>query len=278
MNNKSAIRVLYIGLLFTGVLLGFAIAGRQPAAFYTILRWTCFIVFACSAIWWACRAVELYRTHPGGVDAVMVLNLIMAIVVGAAAVLFNPLIQFHHVRKTWLLFDKLALGLIVLLCCAFYAGLGLPNILGQLFKQIGKSVAGIVVAAFLTLQGIQVIGIMGAKARADGRVVDIDYESYDSDLYGSGEAAVGIYEFRVHGQKFYGRSRHYDEIGDTVSVVYNPQKPSENRAEVDLESVTNYIVMLLFGGYFSYWAITSGCRNLLKLLQETTSGAALRRL
>jgi hypothetical protein len=271
MNGKRAFRLLYIGWLTTATALGLAIAGRQSAQFYSVLRWICSTVFACSAIALVYCAANVYHTcrerDGRAVLVPVIFHLVIVSVVGALAVLFNPLSEFHHARQTWLLFDKLSLGLILFLCWGFYHKLMLPGIWAALIKQLALLVAGLVAAVLLLTEGIHVIKIMGAKAMTDGRVVDIDYESVESDYRGSGDVRIGIYEFTVRGKKFYGHARNYDEVGQTVPVLYNLQNPSENRARGESERVGTFLVLLLVGGYFSCWAITSACRNLLNLLK-----------
>src|SRR5438105_596685 len=117
MTEKDAFRVLFVASLITAGALAFAIAGRQPAEFYTALRWICSIAFGSGAVAFVYCSVDCYRTcrrdGPGGEVAPVVFHLIIAMIAVAGAVVFNPIAEFHFPRKTWLLLDKVALGVLI---------------------------------------------------------------------------------------------------------------------------------------------------------------------
>ena len=128
-----------------------------------------------------------------------------------------------------------------------------------------KLSACVIVAAFLATEGLKKIEVMMVKAKTIGRVIDVDHDVVESDTQGSGEVTTGVYEFTVNGKKFYGHSPNYDKVGDNVPVLYNPKNPSENRAEGDEQPVVDYMMVLLAGGLFLYWAISSSWQELSDL-------------
>jgi hypothetical protein len=117
MSERRAFRVLYIAWLVAAGMLGIAITGRHPYAFYTQLRWICCAVFIYSAFAFTYSAVDVYRScrKDPDVAAPVVFHLVIALVFAAGAFLFNPLIPFHFRRETWQLLDKISLGVVIFL-------------------------------------------------------------------------------------------------------------------------------------------------------------------
>src|SRR6266568_5564958 len=115
MNDKRAVRSLYVVWTVAGVMLGFAIAGTHTYAFYIALRWVCFTTFVYSAlVCFRCGLAPFFF--------------------GALAVLFNPLVQFHFSRATWQVLDIISLALIILSGNTFWKELKLPDNLTQSLK------------------------------------------------------------------------------------------------------------------------------------------------
>jgi len=79
---------VYVAWLIAAVMLLFAVTGRHPYSFYTLLRWICCAVFAYSAF----IASERNRVP-------------WAWIFGVLAVLFNPIIPVHLQRETWQIVD-----------------------------------------------------------------------------------------------------------------------------------------------------------------------------
>jgi Tfp pilus assembly protein PilV len=94
---KSKIFGLYTAWLIAAVMLVFAVVGRHPYSYYTLLRWVCCTVFVYSAV----TSFQLKRV-------------LWAWIFGVQAVLFNPLIQFHFRRDTWQTLDVVSVGCIVI--------------------------------------------------------------------------------------------------------------------------------------------------------------------
>lgn len=102
MNDKSAVRGLYLGWGIAAVALGVAVTGRHPHGFYVLLRWICFLVFGFAAFFSEMRQRAAW-----------------AWVFAIEAVLFNPLVQVHFRRETWQTIDWLAIGSIVAAVAVF---------------------------------------------------------------------------------------------------------------------------------------------------------------
>ena len=86
-----------VGAIISIVLLALAIAARWPYGFYTFLR----IVVCASAICLAIQACHLQKA-------------LLVWLLGALAVLFNPLIPIYMRRGQWRWFDILALLVFVI--------------------------------------------------------------------------------------------------------------------------------------------------------------------
>jgi len=93
---------LYVAWLVATVMLIFAVTGKHPYSFYTLLRWICCAVFAYSAF----TAHEKNRVP-------------WAWIFGVLAVLFNPIMPVHLQRDTWQMIDWLTIGVIVVAAVSF---------------------------------------------------------------------------------------------------------------------------------------------------------------
>jgi len=102
MNDKHAIRGLYVGWGLGLLMLGLAISGKHPYGFYVLLRWIACLVFVYSAM------VAGWLRSPVWTWLFVV-----------EAVLFNPLVPVHFARSTWQILDWLSLAIIVAAVVAF---------------------------------------------------------------------------------------------------------------------------------------------------------------
>lgn len=103
MNDKNAIRGLYVGWALGLVMLGLAVSGKHPHNFYVLLRWIVCAVFAYSAF----ASHRFKRPLWTGIFTVQ-------------AVLFNPIAQFHFGRDTWLALDWLSIGSVIVAAGMFW--------------------------------------------------------------------------------------------------------------------------------------------------------------
>src|SRR5436309_1631993 len=94
---------LYIAWLVAAVMLVFAVTGRHPYSFYTLLRWICCAAFAFSAF----IATEKNR-------------MVWAWIFGVLAVLFNPIVPVHLQRDTWQIIDRVTIGVLVVAAIVFW--------------------------------------------------------------------------------------------------------------------------------------------------------------
>jgi hypothetical protein len=97
MKPRSKLLLLYILWLIEGVLLVFAAAEKQTDAFYIMLRWVSFVIFACSA------AASFWMNR-----------LLWVAIFAALTILFNPVFVFQLQRDTWIVADWLSIGAMVI--------------------------------------------------------------------------------------------------------------------------------------------------------------------
>jgi hypothetical protein len=101
---------LYVAWLIALVILGFAVTGRHPYSFYTVLRWICCAVFAFSAL----TALEQDRGF-------------WVWVFGVLAVVFNPIAPLHLKRDTWQSVDWAAIGVTLIAAIFFLRDKRIPG-------------------------------------------------------------------------------------------------------------------------------------------------------
>ena len=94
---------LYVAWLVATVILVFAVTGRHPYGFYTLLRWICCAAFAYSAF----TAHEKNRVA-------------WVWVFGVLAMLFNPIVPLHFQRDPWQMIDWVTICVIVVAGIVFW--------------------------------------------------------------------------------------------------------------------------------------------------------------
>ena len=139
-------------------------------------------------------------------------------------------------------------------------GVNVPEPLLHSLKAVVWTMAGIAVAVLIVAHGIHVFLVMRGGAIASARVIETyDDEREDMDGRRAWLVTVAIYEFAAQDARFDGAtegSQGSYSVGDTIDIEYNPKNPTQNRAKGDSRELDKYFVMLLFGGLFSYCAIT----------------------
>jgi hypothetical protein len=88
MKTKNAIIFLYIAWVIAAVMLVFAAAEKQPANFYTLLRWVCCAVFVYSAV----ISFQMKRMLWLAIFAVL-------------GIVFNPIFPLPLNRSAWIVVD-----------------------------------------------------------------------------------------------------------------------------------------------------------------------------
>jgi uncharacterized protein DUF6804 len=94
---------LYVAWLVAAVVLVFAVTGKHPYSFYTLLRWICCVVFVYSAF----TAHEKNRVA-------------WTWIFGALAVLYNPIFHVHLDRSTWVTVNWLTVAAISVATAFFW--------------------------------------------------------------------------------------------------------------------------------------------------------------
>ena len=102
MNDKTAIRGLYVGWAVGLMMLALAVSGKHPYGFYTLLRWIACAVFASSTL-------VVHRLE----------RPLWTWLFAVEAMLFNPFVPIHFVRGTWQIADWLALVSILAAAAVF---------------------------------------------------------------------------------------------------------------------------------------------------------------
>jgi len=259
MSEKQVFRALYVAWLIAAGMLVVAIAGRHPYAFYAQLRWICCAVFVFSAFAFTYSAVDVYQScrKDPGVAAPGAFHLVIAVVFAAGALLFNPIISFHFRRETWLLLDKISLGVVSFLGLVCSSKLEPPTILRRWFKWLAWLVVTGLVVYYTAEQIIHLYGRYAlATATTTATVYDVDEAEFESDSGQSGVTYTGLYRFLVHGKTYYGRTGNYTDVGDKLAIRYNPADPDENRDSTEGlmdRALTSIIGIIIIFGALYFW-------------------------
>jgi Protein of unknown function (DUF3592) len=181
--------------------------------------------------------------------------LVTAALFAAAAVLFNPLIPFHFRRETWLLLDKVSLGVVIGFALIWWAKLEPPTILEHWFKWLAWLIVAGLVTYYIAEEGIHLYGKYAlATTSTTATVTDIEEDVVDSDT-GIRRYINGVYEFVVGGKTYYGRTDK-DDVGEKLVVRYNPANPDDNRDPTRgflAAETTSFIGFIIIGAALYYW-------------------------
>ena len=105
--------------------------------------------------------------------------------------------------------------------------------------------------------------------KVQGKVIEMSKDEVDSETNGNGIVYTSTYQFRTQsGDLITGSSEHGDDVGDVVTVIYNPNDPHENRIEGDSDktlsgAIPRSLLTLLFAlavGWFGVTKILEGVR------------------
>src|SRR6266480_3649442 len=152
---------------------------------------------------------------------------IMFVVFGAIIVLFNPVAPFNFAKSTWTKIDLITAGLFVLVAVALPA---IPSWTVTGILLIGISALSLVYGVHIVMSAARLMN--GIKVQ--GKVIDMGKDEVDSETNGNGIVYTSTYQFRTQsGDLITGSSEHGDDVGDVVTVIYNPNDPHENRIEGD---------------------------------------------
>ena len=130
-------------------------------------------------------------------------------------------------------------------------------------------VAGVAVAVYLIIEGINVYQVMRGGARAPARVIAMSDEVREADDgRRAGLVTVAQYDFLVSGKQFTGSTEGVQgswSKGDQLIVEFNPDDPNQNHVVGDRQPLGNFFLMLLFGGLFAFYAIRINIGTLQKI-------------
>lgn len=129
----------------------------------------------------------------------------------------------------------------------------------ELLKASAWLVAGIAVAVFLVGRTLDMIRLVQANGATFARVTETFDDERENDRGRVGFVTVAVYEFSVRDTRFVGKTEGAQgefSVGDTLPIQYDPKDPSVNRAKGDRRKFLNYFLMLIVGGFFSYYTIT----------------------
>jgi hypothetical protein len=263
-SEKQVFRVLYLTWLVAVGMLGIAIAGTYPYAFYTQLRWICCIVFIYSAFAFTYSAVDVYQScrKDPGVALPVAFHLVIAVVFAAGALLFNPIIPFHFRRETWLLLDKISLGVVIFLGLIGWSKLEPPTITRRWFKWLAWLVVAGLVVSYTAEETIHLYGkYVLATTSTTATVVAMREQAVESDTGQSGVISTGRYKFKVNGKAYYGATHRYD-VGDKLVVRYNQANPNDNRDPTEgfrSDFETLVLIAIILGALYFWlkWILNS---------------------
>jgi hypothetical protein len=105
MKAKSTILLLYIAWLIAAGTLVFAAAEKQPANFYTLLRWVCCAVFVYSAV----ISFQMKRMLWLAIFAVL-------------GIVFNPIYPLPMDRSAWIVADWFSIAAMIVAGFVFRKG------------------------------------------------------------------------------------------------------------------------------------------------------------
>lgn len=74
------------------------------------------------------------------------------------------------------------------------------------------------------------------------------------------QVQVAEYEFFYEGQRFLGTSEDWWSEGDELTVMFNPDNPSQNRADGIGPLVADYLKDVFLLGLFAFYAIRGALR------------------
>lgn len=122
---------------------------------------------------------------------------------------------------------------------------------GAIFTVVGLVLVGVGgVLAYSTVSFVQ------AAERTTGTVVDLDVRWGSHGSRSSSRAEYPVVEFEADGQRHTFSSgvtsTSHPEIGDTVSVLYDPAEPTDARLDSGL---LNHLLELIFGGMGIVFAV-----------------------
>jgi hypothetical protein len=247
--------VLYCGWLLTLIAVGMAITSRQPFQFYTALRWVCCITMILTSAGVAYFALELYhedRRHSVPFsDLIVPVSVALLVAAGcvALAVVFNPIVQFHFSQYAWLKIDKLAFG-VVLTFAAFSTWYILPSHAREWSKIMALVGCAAALSAFVFTEARRAVGVLHENSTTNARVIETADEKGEERSY-----TLGVYEFTVAGRRFWGRTGNFEEVGDSVSVVYNPANPELNHGMGESSGFGSMALMVALAGLLTCYCI-----------------------
>jgi hypothetical protein len=182
----------------------------------------------------------------------------LIILIGAIIVLFNPLIPFSFAKSTWTKID-----LVVAVWFVFAAICDLPirdSMLGGIALLI---LSGAIMVSAIYFVGSK-IRLSKSGSRTEGEVIEVAEDMVDGgDSNPSGIVYEATYKFVAsNGQVITGASKNGGDVGDKVTVIYNPNDPHENQLMQDNLDWPNGLGTILLAGAIAWLIGSSGVSHI----------------
>jgi hypothetical protein len=121
--------------------------------------------------------------------------------------------------------------------------------------------------AFALTESRRAIGVLHENSTANARVIETAQEAGGERSY-----TVGVYEFSVAGRRFWGQTGNFEEVGDSVSVVYNPANPELNHGIGEPSGFGIRDVKAALAVLFSCYTIRLAIRRIWEMQATLPSG------
>jgi len=157
-------------------------------------------------------------------------NWLVFALLGVIIVLFNPIAPFIFAKATWARIDLITAACFVILSIAV---IEVPGRLVGGVLLIGTSALIILLGADSLVSAVRLSG----GQQVNGRVIKVttrEIDAPEASGNGGGQIYESTYQFTASsGEVFTGSADYGAEIGDAVTIIYNPKNPNENRLASD---------------------------------------------
>lgn len=139
-------------------------------------------------------------------------------------------------------------------------------------KSIAKAVVYCAIAAAVFVWFLGHVGrvwsAMMGSGTAEARVVEVNEDEREDGQGHVRTVTVAIYEFRVLGQRYRGKTEASLDEGDTVAVVCDTDDPRNNRAKGGRDAVFNLFFLGLLALPVSYYVLAHNVPIVLREWQR----------
>lgn len=144
----------------------------------------------------------------------------------------------------------------------------------RFIKASAWLIAALVVGMYILVQSSHAFQVIRAGGETTARIIQTSEHDVEDDRGRVGTITAAVYEFFVDGGRFTGETNGAFGMwaeGDRISVQYNPENPTHNRAKGDRAIFGELFLKLICGGLFIYWAFNAsgGIQALVALAPDS---------